>query len=178
MLLLEPGFGRAFLCLCGGGGGRYPPAQSIQASVSVLYQDKRTGKRVRRIGGGSNKEDFVMVKGNDNVPYYASLENLLPCDESTGTPDFDHQFVKADDPEEAIPEPVIALVETRLNVNTATAEEIAKRCTGIGYRVAKKIKELQLSQPGELYRNLDQIKAASTRVNWDEVLRSNQLFIG
>lgn len=119
-----------------------------------------------------------MVRGNDNVAYYASLEQLLPCDEATGAPDFDHQYVKAEDPEEQIPEPVVDLIETRLNVNTATAEDIAKRVGGIGYRVAKKIKELQLSQPGEVYRHLDQIKAASTRVNWDEVLRANQLFIG
>ena len=166
------------MCLCASERGLVTLAFSLSALVSVLYQDKRTGKRVRRVGGGNNKEEWTLVKGNDNVAYYASLEQLLPCDEKTGTPDFDHTYVKADDPEELIPEPVVDLIETRLNINTATAEEIAKRCAGIGYRVAKKIKELQLSQPGEVYRHLDQIKAASTRVNWDEVVRSNQLFIG
>lgn len=163
-------------CACRGAAVTLAPSQT--PVMSVLYQDRKTGKRVRRVGGGSVKEEFCLVKGNDGQPYWASLEQLLPCDETTGAVDFDHTYVKADDPEEVIPEPVVPLVETRLNINVATAEEIAKRVPGIGYRVAKKIKELQLSQPGELYRNLEQIKGASTRVNWDEVLRANQLFIG
>jgi len=63
-------------------------------------------------------------------------------------------------------------------VNTASAEDIARRVPGLGYRTAKKIKSLQLSLPGEVFRNLDQLKASSTRVNWDEVFKSNQLFLG
>jgi hypothetical protein len=172
----RPAAKRAFF-VRGRGGLDTLPAHR-RSFVSVLYQDRKTGKRVRRVGGGSLKDDFVLVKGNDNNAYWASLEQLLPCDEATGAVDFDHAYVKPDDPEEAIPEPVVSLVETRLNINMATAEEIAKRVPGIGYRVAKKIKELQLNQPGEVYRHLDQIKAASPRVNWDEVLRANQLFIG
>lgn len=147
--------------------------------MAQVYQDKRTGKRVRRVGAEGGKEEFVLVKGQDNVPYYALLSNLLPCDEQ-GTPDFNATAAgpAGEEPDEAIPDPIIDIVETRLNVNTATAEEIAKRVPGVGYRVAKTIKSNQLSQPGEVYRTLDQLRAASTRVNWDTVFSSNTLFVG
>ena len=118
-----------------------------------------------------------MVKGPDGVPYYASLSQLMPCD-SKGTPDFDARYEKEEEPDEVIPAPIIDIVETRLNVNTATAEEIARRVPGLGYRTAKKLKGLQLSLPGEVFRNLEQLKASSTRVNWDEIFKSNQLFLG
>lgn len=145
--------------------------------MPVIYQDKKTGQRVIQVGGGAGKEDFCLVKGPNGVPYYASLSQLMPCDES-GTPDFDARYEKPEEPDEAVPPPVIDIIETRLNVNTATAEEIARRVPGLGYRTAKKIKSLQLSLPGEVYRHLDQLKAASTRVNWDEVFRQNLIFLG
>lgn len=145
--------------------------------TQAIFQDRRTGKRVKQLGGGGGKEDFVLVKGSDGVPYYASLTQLMPCDDK-GTPDFKAVYEKPEDPEEKIPEPVIDIVETRLNVNTATAEELAKRVPGLGYRTAKKLKSLQLSMPGEVFRNLDQLKAASTRVNWDAIIEENVLFVG
>lgn len=146
--------------------------------MSTIYQDKRTGKRVKRVGAEGGKEEFVLVKGQDNVPYYALLSNLLPCDEQ-GTPDYSTTAAGrvGEEPDEPIPDPIIDIAETRLNVNTATAEEIAKRVPGVGYRVAKTIKANQLSQPGEVYRTLDQLRSASTRVNWDTVFSSNTLYV-
>jgi hypothetical protein len=146
--------------------------------MSVIWQDRRTGKRVVQVGGAApTKEDFCMVRGGDGVVYYANLSQLMPCDE-TGKPDFDSQFEREEEPDEKIPDPVINIVETRLNINTATAEEIARRIPGLGYRTAKKLKGLQLSLPGEVFRNLDQLKPASTRANWDEIFKSNQIFLG
>lgn len=146
--------------------------------MATVYQDRKTGKRVVQVGGGGGgKDEFALVKGPDGVPYYASLSQLMPCDER-GTPDFDARYERPDDPEEAIPAPVIDIVETRLNVNTATAEDLARKVPGLGYRTAKKIKSLQLTLPGEVFRNLDQLRASSTRVNWDEVFRQNLIFLG
>lgn len=146
--------------------------------MSTIFQDRKTGKRVKRVGAEGGKEDFVLVKGQDNVPYYALLSNLIPCDEK-GTPDFNSTAMgkRGEEPDEPIPDPVIDIAETRLNVNTATAEEIAKRVPGVGYRVAKTIKSNQLSQPGEVYRALDQLKSASNRVNWDAVFASNTIYV-
>lgn len=146
--------------------------------MAAVYQDRKTGKRVRRVGAEGGKEEFVLVKGQDNVPYYSLLSNLIPCDEK-GTPDFSSTAAgpAGEEVDEPIPDPIIDIAETRLNINTATAEEIAKRVPGVGYRVAKTIKANQLSQPGEVYRTLDQLRSASTRVNWDTVFSSNTIYL-
>lgn len=157
----------------------YPRAALDCTAVSdgALYLDTRTGKMVRQVGGGGNSEEFVMVMGEDRSPYHVQLAKLVPCDER-GTPNYDMVHVKPEEADEKPPEPVVGIIDTRLNINTATAEEIHKRVPGIGYRTAKKIKEIQLSLPGEVYRTLDQVKAASTRLNWDSIFRQNLLFIG
>lgn len=143
----------------------------------MIFQDRRTGKRVKQVGGGATKEEFVLVAGIDNVPYYAQLSQLMPCDEE-GRPDFDAVYESPQEAkEDALPAPLLPVSETRLNINTATAEEIATRCPQIGYRVAKAIKRNQTAQPGEIYRTLDQIKASSSRLNWDEIFRQNQIFV-
>lgn len=150
----------------------------MTTSTAVIYQDRKTGKRVRLVGSQGGKEEFVLVKGQDNIPYHALLANLIPCDGS-GTPDYRAAVVKEDEAaDEAIPAPVIDLVETRLNVNTATAEDLAKKVPGLGYRTAKRIKEIQLSLPGEVFRTLDQLKAASSRMNWDAIIEQNLMFVG
>jgi DNA uptake protein ComE-like DNA-binding protein len=72
---------------------------------------------------------------------------------------------------------LIDVVETRLDVNMATAEQIFQRVPAITYRTAKRIKALQLAQPGEKWRTLEQLKASAPRLNWDEIFRLNALFI-
>jgi hypothetical protein len=145
--------------------------------MTEVYQDSRTGKRVRRVGAAATKEGFVLVKGNDSPAYYASLSRLLPIDEA-GTPDYDAKPIEPEVPEEVMPEPVVDIVETRLNMNTATAEQIAKKIPGITYPTAKSIVALRLTLPGEVFRTLDQMKSASSRVAWDKVLRENLMFLG
>lgn len=144
--------------------------------ANAVFQDRRTGKRVRRIGA-SVADGSVLVKGQDNVPYYASLSELMPCD-AQGVPDRSVNLVPEEQREDPLPDPIIDIPENRLNVNLATAEEIARRVPGVGYRVAKAIKQQQLTMPGEVYRNLDQLRNVSKRINWDQVLESNTLFIG
>jgi DNA uptake protein ComE-like DNA-binding protein len=145
--------------------------------ADTIYQDSRTGKRVRRIGAAATKENFVMVKGESGAPYYVALNRLLPVDDK-GTPDFDYTPPAREVPEEAMPEPVIDIVETRLNINTATAEQIAKKIPGISYTVAKAMVALRMTLPGEVFRTLDQVRGASPRVAWDKVLRDNLLYLG
>ncbi len=149
----------------------------MSTTATQIFQDRKTGKRVRLVGSQGGKEEYVLVRGQDGVPYHALLSQLLPCD-SVGTPDFRAVVTRAEEAEEAIPAPVIDLIETRVNVNTATAEDLAKRIPGLGYRTAKRIKELQLSLPGEMFRTLDQLKASSSRVNWEAIFEENVMFIG
>lgn len=145
-----------------------------------LYQDKRTGKRVRPVGGVASKENTVMVRGQDGQPYFVSLGQLVPC-AADGTPDHDaviRQKREEDEKDQAIPEPVIPVVETRLNINTATAEDIARRIPGVGFRIAKQIKDAQMTNPGEVFRTLDQVRAVSNRPNWDAIIEQNLIFVG
>jgi DNA uptake protein ComE-like DNA-binding protein len=148
-------------------------------SNTKLYQDKKTGKRVKIVGGTSLKEDSVLVCGNDRLPYYTYLSQLVECDER-GTPNFE---VTADqdrppEKEEKAPEPLVALIETRLNLNMATPEEIERRVPGVGYRIAKRIVEQRMTLPAEKFVSLDQVRSVSNRVNWDEVEKANVIFLG
>lgn len=150
--------------------------------TALIYQDRSTGKRVRIVGSLGDSEGFVMVKGQDNVPYHVMQANLIPCS-SEGVPDHSAVFVKPEEPEEKIPDPVINLAETRLNINVATAEEIAARVPGIGYKTAKALIDYRLTLPGEKYRNLDQLKQAvgdrgGRRPNWESIHELNLLYVG
>ncbi len=119
-----------------------------------------------------------MVRGNEGAPYHVSTRNLMPVD-SQGKPDYDAPEIGLpDDLQETPPPPTVPLAENRLNVNTATAEQLIASCKGLPYRTAKRIKANQLTQPGEVYRTLDQLREASTRVNWDEIFRQNTIFVG
>lgn len=147
--------------------------------MTTIFQDKKNNKRVRQVGGASGSEGFMLVQAEAGPPYYVSRKHLMPCDEA-GNPDMGATAESGEEEAKAneIPEPKVGIVETRVNLNAASAEEIARRIPGIGYRVAKKIKEVQLTQPGEQFRNLEQVKACGPRVNWDAVLAENLFFLG
>jgi DNA uptake protein ComE-like DNA-binding protein len=68
-------------------------------------------------------------------------------------------------------------VETRLNVNLASAEEIAKRVNGVGYATARRVTELRSSLPGERFKELDQLRKIG-RVDWDEVFAQDVIYVG
>lgn len=145
-----------------------------------IYQDKKNGKRVCIVGGTSPKDECVLVQGNDKIPYYAYLSQLVECD-VLGTPNFER--TAADDraalpDEDTMPQPIIDLVETRVNLNMASAEEIAKRVPGVGYRIAKAIVDSRLVLPNEKFTTMDQVTSVSNRVNWEEIEKANLIFLG
>jgi hypothetical protein len=144
--------------------------------LGSIFQDKKTGQRVRKVGSQPGKEGFMMVKGNDGSPYYATMAQLVPCDDA-GTPDYDAVLDEPEEKDEPIPSALIDIPETRLNVNTASAEDLARRVPGLRYPTAMAIKKLQLTMPGEKFRTLEQVTVVSNRVNWDKLLRQNLLFV-
>jgi DNA uptake protein ComE-like DNA-binding protein len=149
----------------------------VDLTAVKVFQDKRSGKRVRLVGGINEKEPFVMVVGNDNQPYYAEVSQLAPCDEA-GRPDRSAVLsAPTEAKEETPPVPVIDLPETRLNLNLASAQEISSRIPGVGYRTAKRIVEQRLSLPGERFTTLEQVQSVSNRVNWEEVLKADLVFV-
>ena len=64
----------------------------------------------------------------------------------------------------------------RININSATPQLLTQVLKGVGLKTATEIKELQESMPGERFTKLDQLKSIS-RVNWDEVLADDRVYV-
>jgi competence ComEA-like helix-hairpin-helix protein len=62
--------------------------------------------------------------------------------------------------------------DTRLNINTASARQIADHIKGVGLKTAKDIIDLRLSIAGERFSNLEQLKQIP-RVDWEAVLAAD-----
>lgn len=119
-----------------------------------------------------------MVKNSSGAIQYVSLEDLVSYEAGKGRTGnkVEPQSAERVVDEDKLPETVIP-ADTRLNVNMASAEAIAKSVKGIGYATAKKIVELRLSLPGERFKNLDQLKKIG-RVDWDEVIAADVIYCG
>ncbi len=63
-------------------------------------------------------------------------------------------------------------IDTRININTASARQIADHLPGVGLKTARDIKDLQTSQSGEKFQRLDQLKNIK-RVDWDQIFKEN-----
>ena len=143
--------------------------------MSNLFQDTKTGKLVEFIS--KNDKDFAMVKDSSGAVVYVCLDNLVPYDAQKGRLPKAEALKIAPEPEEAAPDRVVPIEDTRLNLNVAPAEQIAKRLPGVGYATAKRIVELRMSLSGERFANLKQLENIP-RVNWDQLIEEDLIFIG
>ena len=138
-----------------------------------LYQDSKTGKLVEFIS--KHDKEFAMVRDAAGNVTYLTLEQLVPYDKDKGR----MAKVAAPElhvPEEEAPVAVVPIEDTRLNLNTAPAEQIAKRLPGVGFATAKKIVELRMSLSGERFANLKQLENIP-RVNWETLIEEDLIFI-
>ena len=144
-------------------------------AAMALVKDTTTGQIVEFIG--HHDVDFAMVRATDGRVYYPQLSKLLFFEPGAGTSTDGPQPQKttAQQAEDQVPVSVIP-PETRLNLNAASAEQLVS-LKGIGYATAKKIIELRNSMTGERFKNLDQLRGIE-RVDWDEVLKEDQFYIG
>lgn len=142
----------------------------------ALYQNLKNGQLVEFIA--HHDKDWAMIKNSAGSIQYVALADLVSYEPGKGRTGETPKPQSAESPvdEDTIPEPTIP-VDTRLNINVASAEAIAKAVKGIGYSTAKKIVELRLSLSGERFTNLDQLKRIG-RVDWDEVLAADLIYIG
>jgi len=139
-----------------------------------LYQNITNGQLVEFIS--HHDKDYAMVKNSSGSVQYVALKDLVSYEAGKGRTGKTIESQSADKvDEDALPETIIP-VDTRLNVNVATAEALAKHVKGIGYATAKKIVELRLSLPGERFKNLDQLKKIG-RVDWDEVIAADLIYV-
>ena len=138
-----------------------------------LFQDTKTGKLVEFIS--KHDKEFAMVKDAAGSITFMTLEQLTPYEKGKGR----LAKVKAPElivPEEQAPEAVVPIEDTRLNLNFAPAEQIAKRLPGVGFATAKKIVELRMSLSGERFANLKQLENIP-RVNWEQLIEEDLIFI-
>ena len=142
--------------------------------MSNLYQETTTGKLVEMIS--KHDKEYGMVRDSAGNISYIGLDKLLPYDPAKGRLSKVTPFVKEIEAEEKLPESVVPIEDIRLNLNTAPAEQIAKRLPGVGFATAKKVVELRMSLSGERFSNLKQLENIP-RVNWEQLIDDDLIFI-
>ena len=141
---------------------------------SNLFQDKKTGKLVEFIS--KHDKEYAMVRDSGGAISYVNLDQLVPYDREKGRLTEVKAPQIAPEPEEEAPVSVVPTEDFRLNLNTATAEQIQKRLPGVGYSTAKKILEFRMSLSGERFNNLKQLENIP-RVNWEKLIEEDLIFI-
>jgi len=114
--------------------------------MSNLFQDTKTGKLVEFIN--KHDKEYAMVRDAGGNIAYVDLESLVPYDKDKGRLTKIAAPQIQPEPEEQLPTPVVPIEDTRLNLNTAPAEQIAKRLPGVGHATAKRIVELRMPLSG------------------------------
>ena len=132
----------------------------------MLYQHSKTGARVKIISEWDDG-DWFMVEDQDGRLFTAYKTEIAPDENATKKVKTLQVKDKA-----AKEEPRDFPPETRLNINSATAQMIADHIKGIGLKTAREIKDLQMSLSGEKFSNLEQLKQIK-RVDWDSVLAAD-----
>ena len=141
----------------------------------MLYQHKVTGGLVEKISQHGDGI-FMVVNANDEVDYVHE-DDLIPHLEATNekikteerlTAELQATGDKTAKPtsRETFP------LDRRLNINTASARQIADTLPGVGLKTARDIKDLQTTMTGERYTKLEQLKGIK-RIDWDAIFNEN-----
>ena len=141
----------------------------------MLYQHKVTGGLVEKISQ-HGEGIFMVVNANDEVDYVHE-DDLIPHLEATNekikteerlTAELQATGDKTAKPtsRETFP------VDRRLNINTASARQIADTLPGVGLKTARDIKDLQTTLSGERFTKLEQLRGIK-RIDWDEIFKEN-----
>jgi DNA uptake protein ComE-like DNA-binding protein len=133
---------------------------------AMLYQHKKTGARVKVVSEW-DQGDWFMVEDQDGRLFTVYKTEIQPDEEATKKVKTLQVKDKASQEEPRTFPP-----DTRLNINSATAQMIADHIKGIGLKTAREIKDLQMSLSGERFNNLEQLKQIK-RVDWDSVFAAN-----
>lgn len=141
----------------------------------MLYQNRVTGGLVEVIsqhGAGI----LMCVDANEEV-LYLNEEDLTPHLEATTEKMRNEERLtedlKADGANPAKPTKKETFPnDTRININLASARQIADALPGVGLKTARDIKDLQMSLPGERFQRLEQLKSVK-RVDWEEIFKEN-----
>ena len=137
----------------------------------MLYQHKITGGLVEKISQ-HGEGIFMVVNANDEVDYVHE-DDLIPHLEATNekikTEERLTAELKATGDKSAKPTNRETFpLDRRLNINTASARQIADTLPGVGLKTARDIKDLQTTMTGERYTKLEQLKGIK-RIDWDAI---------
>ena len=138
----------------------------MSTTAAMLYQHKKTGARVKVVSEW-DQGDWFMVEDQDGRLFTVYRTEIEPDEEATKKVKTLQVKDKA-----AQEEPRTFPPDTRLNINSATAQMIADHIKGIGLKTAREIKDLQMSLSGERFNNLEQLKQIK-RVDWDAVFAAD-----
>ena len=141
----------------------------------MLYQHKITGGLVEKISQ-HGEGIYMVVNANDEVDYVHE-DDLIPHLDATNekikteerlTAELQSSGDKSAKPtnRETFP------VDRRLNINTASARQIADTLPGVGLKTARDIKDLQTTMTGERYTKLEQLRGIK-RIDWDAIFNEN-----
>ena len=141
----------------------------------MLYQYKVTGGLVEKISQ-HGEGIFMVVNANDEVDYVHE-DDLIPHLEATNekikTEERLTAELKATGDKTAKPTNRETFpLDRRLNINTASARQIADTLPGVGLKTARDIKDLQTTMTGERYTKLEQLKGIK-RIDWDAIFKDN-----
>ena len=141
----------------------------------MLYQYKPTGGLVEVI---SKHGDGIMmcVDAQDEV-IYADEFDLIPQVDATTEKIRTEERLTAELAADGVKPAKLTTRETfpidvRVNINTASARQIADALPGVGLKTARDIKDLQTSCSGERFQKLEQLRSIK-RVDWDEIFNEN-----
>ena len=112
----------------------------------MLYQHKITGGIVEKIS--QHGEGVSMVVNANDETEYVNDEDLIPCVGATSEKIKTEERLKAElnaggDKDAKVSNRETFPVDTRLNINTAGARQIADALPGVGLKTARDIKDLQ-----------------------------------
>ena len=141
----------------------------------MLYQHKVTGGLVEKISQ-HGEGVYMVMNANDEVDYVHE-DDLIPCLESTNekiqTEERLTAELKATGDKDGKPTNKETFpLDRRLNINNASARQIADTLPGVCLKTARDIKDLQTTMTGERYTKLEQLKGIK-RIDWDAIFKEN-----
>jgi len=114
-----------------------------------------------------SQDEVLYVEEEDLIPHLDATTEQIKTEERL-TEQLKSEGVKPSKPtkKETFP------VDVRLNINTASARQIADALPGVGLKTARDIKDLQSTMLGDKFIKLEQLKSIK-RVDWDELIKEN-----
>ena len=141
----------------------------------MLYQYRPTGGLVEVIS--QHGEGIMMCVDAQDEVIYADESDLTPQIDATTEKIKTEERLTAELAAEGVKPAKLTTRETfpidvRVNINTASARQIADALPGVGLKTARDIKDLQTSCSGERFQKLEQLRSIK-RVDWDQIFEEN-----